>query len=78
MKGQLSAEMLILIVVVLAVVAIVATQLLKTAEKSGEAIDAQSQAILDKSEAAIKAKKGDFCVKDEDCLSNKCFENSCN
>jgi uncharacterized protein (UPF0333 family) len=77
MKGQMSAEMLILIVVVLALVAIAATQLLNTAEKSSEKIESQGQAILDKTDAAVKVKSGGFCVKDEECLSGKCFENAC-
>lgn len=77
MKGQMSAEMLILIVVVLALVAIVATQLLNTAEKSSQKIESQSQAIMEKTDAAVKVKSGGFCVKDEECLGGKCFENAC-
>ncbi len=77
MRGQMSAEMLILIVVVLALVAIVANQLLNTAEKSSEKIESQGQAILEKTDAAVKVKTGGFCVKDIECLSGKCFENAC-
>ena len=43
MRGQLSAEMMILIVVVLAIVAIAATQLIGSAKDAGEQIDTQSQ-----------------------------------
>jgi len=77
MKGQLSAEMLILIVVVLAVVAIVATQMINTAQKGSEKIESQSNSILEKTEVVVKAKKGDFCVEPKDCATNNCFANSC-
>ncbi|HIH22988.1 TPA: class III signal peptide-containing protein [Candidatus Micrarchaeota archaeon] len=78
-KGQLSAEMLILIAVILAIVAIVATQLIGTAQKTSEKIEVQSAAILEKTEQAVKGKGGDFCVDDIDCQSNSCNtqEKSC-
>jgi hypothetical protein len=78
MKGQLSAEMLILIVVILAVVAIVANQLIGTAQKTSASIGTQSTAILDKTNEAVKAKPGDFCVKSDDCTSGRCSDNVCN
>jgi len=68
MKGQLSAEMLILIAVVLAVVAIAATRLISTAKSSSESVGNQSADLLDKSSAAVKGRPGDFCTRDEDCL----------
>ncbi|MBI2079876.1 class III signal peptide-containing protein [Candidatus Micrarchaeota archaeon] len=76
-KGQLSAEMLILIVVILAILAIVATQLLNTAQKSSEKIESQSTAILEKTEKAVKGKEGSFCVNDDECLSGSCIDNTC-
>lgn len=76
-KGQLSAEMLILIAVVLAVIALVSTQLLTTAQKTSAKIDSQSNSILEKTEQAVKAKQGAFCIKDTECLSDSCNENSC-
>lgn len=48
MKGQLSAEMIILLAVILAVVAIVALQLTKTAESASSAVDNQSSHIIDR------------------------------
>lgn len=68
MKGQLSAEMLILIVVILAVAAIVANQLITGAKNTSDTVDSQSQAVLDKTTEAMKGKSGDFCTKDEQCL----------
>lgn len=77
MKGQLSAEMLILIVVVLAIVALVANQLMSTAEEGTEQIDEQTENIMHSSDEFSKAKEGQFCVEDEDCLSESCIDNSC-
>lgn len=77
MKGQLSAEMLILIAVILAVVALVGYQLMSTAEKSAESVDAQTDQILQSSDQFTKAKEGEFCVEDDDCLSESCVDNSC-
>jgi uncharacterized protein (UPF0333 family) len=72
MKGQLSAEMLILIAVVVAVVAIAATRLISTAKASSEQVGNQSQEIGSMAEKSMKAKAGEFCVKDEGCLSDSC------
>jgi uncharacterized protein (UPF0333 family) len=72
MKGQLSAEMLILIAVVLAVVAIVAMQLLKTGQSTSETIGNQSQNIIDTANTYSKGKTGAACTKPEQCLSNSC------
>lgn len=74
MKGQLSAEMLILIAVVIAVVAIAATRLISTAQDSSDEIEAQSKDMLDMGKSAIKGKPGDFCTKDEHCASGRCDE----
>ncbi|MFA5077039.1 MAG: class III signal peptide-containing protein [Candidatus Micrarchaeia archaeon] len=48
MKGQLSAEMIILLAVVLAVVAIVAIQLTNTAQNASGAVENQSNKILER------------------------------
>ncbi len=71
-KGQLSAEMLILIVVVIAIIALVASQLTKTSEKAGNTIEEQSNVMLTRSEAAVKGKAGEFCTEDNHCLSESC------
>lgn len=75
MRGQLSAEMLILLAVLLAIALLVASQLLKTANTASSKIDQNSQAVFDKSDAAIAASKGnsgDYCVLDSDCKSGIC------
>ena len=67
MKGQLSAEMLILIAVVIAVIAIAATQLLQTAEKSSNEIDKRSDDILETTEKSMKSGLGEACSSDSNC-----------
>ena len=67
MKGQLSAEMLVLIAVVIAVVAIAATQLIKSAEKSSNEIDKRSDDVLATTEKAMKSRKGESCNNDDSC-----------
>ncbi len=65
MRGQLSAEMLILITVVLAIVAIAATQLIGTAKETGEQISESSSHMLNVTESAMYC--GNICYSDEDC-----------
>lgn len=68
MRGQLSAEMLIMIVVVLAVVAIAATQLMGAAKETGGAIQKQSERISMMTAESLKGREGDRCILDEDCV----------
>ncbi len=77
MKGQLSAEMLVLIAVVLAIVAIVAYQLISTAQKGSENIESQADAIFKSTEKFSKATEGQYCIEDDQCLSSLCIENKC-
>lgn len=79
MKGQLSAEMLILIVVVLAVVALVASQLMKTGQTASGNIENQSDTLFWKSGQEVKSGEGEACRIDKDdckegltCINNKC------
>jgi hypothetical protein len=76
MRGQLSAEMLILIVVVLAVLAIVATQVLGVAEQGSERVGQQSERIFDRA-ANTRLSAGAACQQDDDCESNYCVNNYC-
>ncbi len=77
MRGQLSAEMLILITVVLAIVAIAATQLMKSAKSAGEQVENQSQQLYERTSSAMKARSGEFCINNEDCQSGSCQNNKC-
>jgi predicted small secreted protein len=61
MKGQLSAEMLILLVLILALAAIVYTQFTKTAKNTGEDIDVKAWDIQH---------AGRACTTDSDCTND--------
>lgn len=52
-RGQLSAEMIILVAVILAVVAIVAMQMTKTAQSASNAVGNQSDRILNRTEEIV-------------------------
>jgi hypothetical protein len=67
MKGQLSAEMLIMLVVVLAVVAIAATQIMGSAKETSEGIRNQTGRINLLASEAIKSDEGGYCISEEDC-----------
>ena len=83
MKGQLSAEMLILIAVVLAVVAIAAMQMIGTAKDTSGNIKNQTENLNKITAQAIKSPQGGYCFTDDDCqqdiLKLKCDKNKkCN
>lgn len=69
MKGQLSAEMIILLAVVLAVVAIAANYLLQTAQKSGEAAQNKTTQVIGTMEKT--------CITDADCKAGTCVKGVC-
>ena len=78
MKGQLSAEMLVLIVVVLAIVAIASMQLVGTAKETSTNIGKQTEKLNEISQQAIKSEDGGFCFSEEDCKDGlTCTENRC-
>jgi Sec-independent protein translocase protein TatA len=77
MKGQLSAEMLILIVVVLAIVGIAATQLVGTAKDTGASIRNQTDRIDRLTTEAMKSQSGEACVSDDDCIGGLCEDYRC-
>jgi uncharacterized protein (UPF0333 family) len=62
MKGQLSAEMIILVAVILAVVAIVALSMTNTANKGSAAIGNQSDQILDRTSGIVSNFSADLLV----------------
>lgn len=67
MKGQLSAEMLILIAVILAVVGIAASQMIGTAKSTSASIRNESDHINSLASEAIKSPEGGYCFEDDDC-----------
>jgi hypothetical protein len=75
MKGQLSAEMLVLIVVVFAIVAIAAMQLIGTAKQTGANIQNQTARLSNMTSEAIKSKPGGYCITSDDCMDNADCQN---
>lgn len=78
MRGQLSAEMLVLMVVVLAVVAIAAGQLIGSAKETSGNIGDQSGKLNRMATESMKSAEGGFCFEDEDCQGSfSCDSNRC-
>ena len=76
MKGQVSAEMLILLAVVVAIVAIAATYLLDLGKSAGEQAQEQGTSTLDKVSELSKGGPGASCIDNEDCSSGTCGSNN--
>ena len=72
-KGQLSAEMLVVLVVILGLAVILASTLMKSASKAANAADQKTDAVLQASDSGVaKGISGDYCATDSDCASNSC------
>ena len=79
MKGQLSAEMLIIIVVILAIVGIASVQLIGSARETSQNINLQTERLNELTKESIKSPEGGFCIDDEDCESSlRCEGYRCN
>lgn len=76
MRGQLSAEMLILIVVVLAVLALVASQVLGIAQQGSQRAGQQSEDIFNQI-GETKLPDGAACQKDSNCENDNCYNGYC-
>lgn len=77
MKGQLSAEMLIILAVILAIIALAANQMIGSAKETSENIGMQTKKINEMTNQ-IKGEEGDFCVVEDDCLQEfNCKNNRC-
>jgi len=77
MKGQVSAEMLILLAVVIAIVAIAAVYLMDLGKSAGEQVQEQGSDVLSDVNELSKGDAGDPCVDGEDCKSGSCSDNRC-
>jgi len=78
MRGQLSLEMLIVIVVVLGLAVLLASTMMKSAEKTADKITQKADAVLNTSDAAGKGASGGYCTSDSGCLSGNCgLDNKC-
>ena len=78
MKGQLSAEMLILVVVIFAIVAVAAVQLVGTAKETSGNIQNQTEKLNTMAAEAIKSQEGGACITSDDCEGGlTCEDNRC-
>jgi uncharacterized protein (UPF0333 family) len=79
MKGQVSAEMLILLAVVVAIVAIAATYLMNAGKTAGEQVKSQTNTTLTQVGELSKGDTGDYCapsLEGSDCKSGTCGSDS--
>lgn len=76
MKGQLSLEMLVVIVVVLGLAVLLASALFKNANKAADSLDKKTDAAIGASDTTGRGAAGDYCAKDADCLSGTCSSTS--
>jgi len=73
MKAQLSAEMLIVLVVILGVAVLVASVMLRSANKAAEKVEQKTDAVLNSADAtAMKGASGAYCVAYADCQTGRC------
>ena len=72
-KGQLSAEMLVVLVVILGLAVILASTLMKSASKAANAADQKTNAVLEASNSSvINGASGVYCAANADCASGSC------
>jgi len=72
-KGQLSAEMLVVLVVILGLAVILASTMMKSASKAATAADQKTNAVLEASDSGVtKGISGDYCAVNADCASGSC------
>ena len=72
-RGQLSAEMLVVLVVILGLAVILASTMLKSANKAAASADAKTNEVLKASDSGVtKGVGGDYCTADPDCASGSC------
>ncbi len=72
MRGQLSLEMLVVIVVVLGLVLLLASVVMKNAEKASDKIEQKANSVIGASDSSSKAADGEDCANSADCLSGTC------
>ncbi|MEM4554287.1 MAG: hypothetical protein QXT25_00350 [Candidatus Anstonellaceae archaeon] len=72
MKAQLSAEMLIVLVVILGVAVLAASVLVRSANKAAEKVEQKADAVFNTSDTTFKGASGAYCVSDSDCASGIC------
>ena len=75
MRGQLSAEMLIVLVLVLGLAIFLASTMYKSAEKTGAAIDRKTDNLTKGDVFSLKT-EGEACAANSECASGTCSEST--
>ncbi|MFA4983609.1 MAG: hypothetical protein WC588_05350 [Candidatus Micrarchaeia archaeon] len=79
-KGQLSVEMMVVLVIILGLAVVVANAMLKSAGKASEKVEQKTDSILAASDQGVpKGADGDYCASGADCSSGSCnqYTNKC-
>ncbi len=74
MKGQVSAEMLILLAVVIAIVALAAKALMDTADDSSKTVEERAQGVLDSTGGIANCNS---CTYSSDCATGETCNGGC-
>jgi uncharacterized protein (UPF0333 family) len=79
-RGQLSVEMLLLLVVILGLAILVASTMMKSAAKASEKVEQKTDTVLGAGDTGAKGAAGDYCVSNADCSSSSCdtYSRKCN
>jgi uncharacterized membrane protein len=79
MRGQLSAEMLIVLVLVLGLAIFLASTMYKSASKAGAAIDKKTDEVTSGNSYSPAIPSGGACSVNSQCLSGVCdvYTNTC-
>ena len=73
MRGQLSVEMLVVFVVILGIVVLVASVMMKSANKAADKVEQKTDTVLNASDRDYNSgRAGDYCASAEDCRSGNC------
>jgi uncharacterized protein (UPF0333 family) len=74
MKGQVSAEMLILLAVVIAIVALAASALMNTAQQSRDSVTSRTNDVLTNTNNVANCRA---CTNDADCYTGEQCTSRC-
>lgn len=73
MRGQLSVELLVALVILLGLAVLVAGVLMKSANKAAEKVEEKTDAVFNASDRTYASgSAGDYCSSDTDCKSGTC------
>ena len=72
MRGQLSVELLVVLVIILGLVVLVASTMMKSANKASEKVGQKTDSVLNSTYEGGTVLSGDYCVHDTDCRAGRC------